>query len=143
MKRVSWLPVVSLVSSLAAGCGVPQAEFVPAYNEALCNHILACGDAAQNRFDGLLSLDECVDDTRNDVVAWGVGCRYRGGQAQQCLADMETLACPGGGGTAPIPASCNEVYVNCGEITDTDGGGGDTSDSPADSPADTDVDTDA
>lgn len=118
------LPLLALV--LATACGVPETDFIADYTLKVCEHDLECGDEAQQRFEGVLSVDDCVEQTEFSVVAWGRGCRYRGGQATQCLADLETLTCPGQGGLAPIPSSCEQVYVNCGEVEDTGGGSEDT-----------------
>jgi len=126
VSRFHLLPIV-----LLAACGVPEADFVAEYTLKVCEHDLECGDPAQQRFEGVLTVDDCVDQTEFSVVAWGRGCRYRGGQATQCLADLDTLSCPGQGGLAPIPSSCEQVYVNCSDVEDTggdtdNGGGGDT-----------------
>lgn len=126
MSRFHLLPIVLLAAT--AACGVSELDFVEDYTLKVCEHDLECGDDAQQRFDGVLSVDDCVDQTKPSVYTWGNGCRFRGGQATQCLADLETLTCPGSGGLAPIPSSCDQVYVNCGEVTDTGGddGGEDT-----------------
>ncbi len=126
---------LAAVVAMALGtvaCGTPEQEFVDTYTTSVCTHELDCGDPADNRFRGVLDVEDCEGITKPEVYAWGNGCRYRGGQAAQCLADLTTLTCPGQGGLAPIPASCESVYVNCSDVVDTDtsdpgdGGGEDT-----------------
>lgn len=131
--------------ALVAACGLAEVDFVDEYTLKVCEHDLTCGDAAQQRFEGVLSVDDCVELTKASVYAWGNGCRYRGSQATQCVADLDTLTCPGSGGLAPIPSSCEQVYVNCEDVedtgtgSDTDGGGGDTGSGGDTDPGDTDA----
>lgn len=133
-----------LLATLSA-CGLPQVDFVESYTLRICEHDLECGDAGQQRFDGILDVDDCVEITRPETYDWGRGCRYRPGQAVQCIADMETLTCPGGGGLAPLPASCDQVYVNCSDVPMDDDPADEGSEEepmdeePSDEPEDTDV----
>lgn len=109
---------------LAAACGPDEADFQPAYTEALCRHVLQCGDPALLTYDGTLDIESCVVQREREVALWGAGCRYRASRASQCLADMDALVCPTiEGQLAGRPDSCSAVYTQCGEspVDDTDG----------------------
>lgn len=119
-------------------CGPQEGEFLVSYSTALCKHTMACSDEAELTFDGILTQEDCEDRRIVDVQEWGAGCRYVGGNASQCLLDMDALKCPAVvGALADRPASCDLVYTDCpvGSTTDdtpakdTDvGGGGDDTD---------------
>jgi hypothetical protein len=112
---------------LIAACGTEELEFLETYNTLRCEHILACGDEAQLRFEGILSQETCEDRSLEDLSEWGLGCRYRPTAAQECLFAMETLTCPGDGALAERPPACQTVYFDCSDLPDeTEDPGGDT-----------------
>jgi hypothetical protein len=105
----------ALLTLILAACGgIPENEFIPGYTTALCEHELICGDPAQLTFEGVLTVDDCVRRREAEVATWGVGCKYRAGDAAVCLEDMALLQCPAAEGTlADRPSSCLPVYFDC------------------------------
>ncbi len=104
----------ALATLLLAGCGIYEGDFVDQYTTNLCEHTLACSDNAELTFDGVLDVEDCFELRLGDVGAWGAGCKFRPGPAEDCLADMATLTCPPAEGTlAERPVSCEGVYVDC------------------------------
>lgn len=110
-----------LLTLLAACGGIPENEFIPGYTTALCEHELTCADPAELTFNGILTVDDCVLQREAEVAGWGVGCKYRAGDAAVCLEDMALLQCPAAEGTlAERPASCLPVYFDCTVVDETE-----------------------
>lgn len=108
------------LGGLLAGCGMGEGEFIVSYNQKQCEHVMACADAAQLTFDGILSQEDCEIAKEEEVSLWGLGCKFRPSDAKQCLEDMALRTCPGAEGQlADPPASCGPVYFDC-EVIDTD-----------------------
>lgn len=106
--RLAWVVLV-------AGCGgMAENEFMPAYVEAFCEHVLTCSDEAELTFDGILTVEDCVLQREAEIARWGVGCKYRPLEAAACLDGMAALQCPAAEGTlADRPAACLPVYTEC------------------------------
>ncbi|HMV67249.1 MAG TPA: hypothetical protein PKA64_10395 [Myxococcota bacterium] len=99
---------------------MPEGEFITGYTQRLCKHTMACGDSAELTFDGILSQEDCEIEREAEVAGWGLGCKFRAGDAKTCLEDMDALTCPGAAGQlADIPTSCAAVYYDC-QVIDTD-----------------------
>jgi hypothetical protein len=97
-----------------SACGIPREEFVVEYTNHLCAHKLTCGNQADLTFDGILTVEDCVEREQSFVGEWGLGCRFRAGDAVTCLEDMAALTCPAGDGQlADVPLSCTPVYSDC------------------------------
>lgn len=110
MRLASLAPLALFV----VACGPPQSEFVGPYIEGWCEHVLACEDEAVLTFDGIVTVQDCVDRRNGVINDLSSRCQYQASVATQCLADIETLTCPSGEPrTADLPLSCESVYINC------------------------------
>lgn len=110
----SWRTLGLLLIALSGCDALTKGEFVGAYTNALCEHELMCGDQALMTYEGILTVEDCVEVRAHDVGVWGQGCRFRAKDAEACLADMEALTCPPAvGSLADRPVSCETVYFDC------------------------------
>ena len=132
----SFGPWLGLAGLLLSACGIAREDFVLAYKDRYCELVLQCSDPAELTFDGVLTKDDCIERSGYEITSWGLGCRYRSIDAEQCLADLDAAVCPAAVGELPErPLSCEGVYVDCGAVD------AETidSDTPAESPVDTDT----
>ena len=115
------MPRVSIAFVLVMGCGVSQSEFIPGYAERYCELVLDCGNAADLVFDGLDTQKECLAVEGPRVESWGKGCKYKGGKARKCLAELDEMTCPSPGASIDeaLPAVCNDIYLDCDDDIDS------------------------
>jgi hypothetical protein len=98
MKRM-----VVLVLLLGA-CPPSREEFSERYVQAVCEFNAGCDP------DGFPDIDACVERGMSTAVDPYPGCAYDQRAAQDCLAGIEDLTCPGPGDSGRFPAACDEVY---------------------------------
>ncbi len=119
-KRWSgWVATAMLV--LASGC-YSESDFVPEQTDLVCDLILECTDPAELTFDGI-DAQNCVATVGPMLRAAGEGCKFRRGNAKQCIEDLQAATCPADGTPVldALPTSCGLVWDKCtAQPQDTD-----------------------
>jgi hypothetical protein len=129
VRVLTWAWLLGVV-----GCGMPQSEFIVSYTESFCEHKMTCADAAELTFEGILTQEDCVLQEEKGVSLWGLGCKFRASDAQNCLDDMALLTCPAAvGQLSDPPLSCGTVFFACETVdttADTDAPAAEETDAP-------------
>lgn len=113
------LPLPLLALMVTACGGMDESEFVAAYTDSWCEHLITCSNSAELTFEGITSVETCRPYVEPEVGLWGRGCKYRPSAAAECLDAVALVTCPAAEGTlAERPSACDFVYTACQAISD-------------------------
>jgi hypothetical protein len=105
-----------LVMWCLLGCSIySEAEYVMDMTNAYCDKLMECGDRAVLTFEGLDTVDACIDEYGYGLEQIGAGCVYVESAGQPCVDAVYSMDCSDVDMTATLPTLCAEVYSECNE----------------------------
>lgn len=108
MRRARWLVALAL-----GACGPERSDFIEEYTGAYCDWMIRCVDPSLLTFDGIDSPAACATVYKAEVAGVGLGCKYKGRFAEDCVEETRNATCPTEGRAFPATPSCLEVYTDC------------------------------
>jgi hypothetical protein len=100
--------IVACCLLMAACKGIPESEFIGAYEDLYCSGYVLCATDEMLRTVG---QRECLQYFPTQTYPDPPECTYDRVAAEQCLAELATSGCEGD--DPEVPVACDGVYDGC------------------------------